>query len=67
VSRSQFNLRWPVDELQEVKDEAQRYGISTAALIRINCIHAREARERERLIREIYPQRGTERTGITSG
>jgi hypothetical protein len=64
MSRSQFNLRWPADGLQLVKDEAERHGITTAALIRINCIQAREARGREELKRTLYPAAGARRLNV---
>jgi hypothetical protein len=57
MTRSQFNLRWPAEELRELRAEAARHGISTAALIRVNCIQARAAREREELKRTLYPEK----------
>jgi hypothetical protein len=58
MSRSQFNYRIPAHELEELKEEARRHGISVSALNRINNKVAREVRKREELRLKMYPDKG---------
>jgi hypothetical protein len=57
VSRSQFNFRLPADEKEELRADARRYGISMAALVRINNLFGREHGERAELNRRAFPQK----------
>jgi plasmid stability protein len=57
MSRTQLHVRIPLDEKEELREEAARHGISMSALVRIDIIQARENRARQALKRQAYPQR----------
>jgi hypothetical protein len=57
-----LHVRIPHEEKQQLRDEARQHGISMSALIRINALTARERREREATMRELYPDAPLPRT-----
>jgi hypothetical protein len=52
----QLHVRIPPEEKRELLADARRHQVSMSALVRISVMATREAREREALLREIYPQ-----------
>ena len=53
----QLHVLLPADEKEELRAEADRHGVSMSALVRINNMQARAAREREELRRQAYPDK----------
>jgi predicted HicB family RNase H-like nuclease len=54
---TQLHVRIPAEEKEQLRAEAQQHGISMSALVRINNIAARQAREREAMKRRMYPDK----------
>lgn len=54
---ARLELRLPQAEKDELRAEARAHNISMAALVRINCLVAREHRAREELRQKAYPAR----------
>ena len=54
---TQLHVRIPIEEKEQLRAEARRHNISMSALVRINNIAAREAREREAMKRRMYPDK----------